>query len=1246
MKRCTKVAVIAAFLAIVVVGSVFWVMSTYKATPATEKEVVYVSANPMQIQMLEKSGIHILEKYDNYILVEVTGEEKAVLEKNRFEVANVDNAILLRNYQFDPLQGESGLQNVGSDVKIVQFIGPVKDSWKTALVNLGCEIYWYVPNNAFLVKVPSSSLSLVKKLSFVRWVGEYLPAYKVDTALSGMGEAKVSISLLEPEALGGVMSVINSYGGEVIKASSTRVIAKLSQAGIRAVAELAGVEFVSPYYEMKILNNNAQWITQTGISENRKIWDKGIHGEGQIVGESDTGIDYDHAAFRDPNVQIVQNQVNQNHRKIVLYKNFADGKDLDSSGHGTHVAGTIAGDDSYVGGTSSYDGMAYKAKLAFADIGGSGDSLSGIPSDLNDLFGPLYSAGARIISNSWGASTNTYDDDARMVDLFMWNYKDCLILFANGNSGSSGASTVGSPATAKSVVSVGASQNSPNQNNVAYFSSRGPTADGRMKPTLTAVGYSLYSADSDGNLNSNNAGYISMAGTSMATPCAAGNAALVRQYFTEGWYPTGTKNPANAITPSAALLKAVLMVGGVELTGSYSDMNNEGKFPNNSQGWGRINLDNSLYFSGDTLGLQIVDETTGITTGQYKEYQYTISSNAQPFKVILTWTDYPGTVGASKALVNNLDLKVTAPDGSVYLGNVFSGKNPGHSVTGGTADSVNAEEGVILPTPVTGTYTIRVTATSVPNGPQPFALALIGAFGSGGSDTTPPVISNVAASGITANSATITWTTDEASTSVVEYGTTTSYGQTATGSSGVTSHSVTLSGLTASTTYHFRVKSADAAGNLATSSDYTFTTSSASDTTPPVISNVAASGITANSATITWTTDEASTSVVEYGTTTSYGQTATGSSGVTSHSVTLSGLTASTTYHFRVKSADAAGNLATSSDYTFTTLANSTDVVVLTDGVAATGSLSATKDAKYYMLSVAAGKTLLKIELTGPSGTDFDLYAKLGAKPTTSTYDYRSIGSTSTETINVTNPSAGDWYFMVYSYSGSGTFTIKATTSTSSTNVTQLTDGVAATGSLSASKDGKYYSITIPSGKAQLKIEMTGPSGTDFDVYVKLGAMPTTSSYDYSGTTSSASETVSITNPAAGTWYIYVYSYSGSGTFTIKASTSTSTDTGQLTDGVAKTGSLSATGAKAYYYITIPSGKSQLKIELTGPSGTDFDLYVKLGANPSTSSYDYRSIGSTSTETITISSPAGGTWYIMIYSYSGSGSFTIKATSS
>ena len=193
------------------------------------------------------------------------------------------------------------------------------------------------------------------------------------------------------------------------------------------------------------------------------------------------------------------------------------------------------------------------------------------------------------------------------------------------------------------------------------------------------------------------------------------------------------------------------------------------------------------------------------------------------------------------------------------------------------------------------------------------------------SDTTPPTISSVSASSITQNSATITWTTNESSDSQVEYGLTTSYGNSTTlNTSLVTSHSQTLSGLSASTLYHYRVKSKDAAGNLATSGDYTFTTT-ASDTTPPTISSVSASSITKNSATITWTTNESSDSQVEYGLTTSYGNSTTlNTSMVTSHSQTLSGLSASTLYHYRVKSKDAAGNLATSGDYTFTTTASDT----------------------------------------------------------------------------------------------------------------------------------------------------------------------------------------------------------------------------------------------------------------------------------------------------------------------------------
>ncbi|MBU4189770.1 MAG: fibronectin type III domain-containing protein [Candidatus Thermoplasmatota archaeon] len=100
-------------------------------------------------------------------------------------------------------------------------------------------------------------------------------------------------------------------------------------------------------------------------------------------------------------------------------------------------------------------------------------------------------------------------------------------------------------------------------------------------------------------------------------------------------------------------------------------------------------------------------------------------------------------------------------------------------------------------------------------------------------DTTAPIISEVSASSITSSGATITWTTNETSSSVVEYGTTTGYGSTATGTDDVTSHSVTLSGLSSGTTYHYGVKSADSSGNTATLGDYTFTTLSTEQ--PPII---------------------------------------------------------------------------------------------------------------------------------------------------------------------------------------------------------------------------------------------------------------------------------------------------------------------------------------------------------------------------------------------------------------------------
>ncbi|MEK7510814.1 MAG: peptidoglycan-binding protein [Patescibacteria group bacterium] len=195
-------------------------------------------------------------------------------------------------------------------------------------------------------------------------------------------------------------------------------------------------------------------------------------------------------------------------------------------------------------------------------------------------------------------------------------------------------------------------------------------------------------------------------------------------------------------------------------------------------------------------------------------------------------------------------------------------------------------------------------------------------------DTTAPTLSSITSSP-SDTSATITWTTDETSDSQVEYGATSSYGATTTlDTTLTTSHSVSLTSLSPSTVYHFRVLSRDAAGNLATSSDQTLTTTATPDTTAPVISSIASS-TTETTATISWTTDEAATSVVNYGATASYGSASSSATLVTSHSIELTGLTAATTYHFQVQSLDSAGNTATSSDRTFTT--DSAAVVLAVD---------------------------------------------------------------------------------------------------------------------------------------------------------------------------------------------------------------------------------------------------------------------------------------------------------------------------
>ncbi|MBN2457937.1 PGF-pre-PGF domain-containing protein [Candidatus Woesearchaeota archaeon] len=247
-------------------------------------------------------------------------------------------------------------------------------------------------------------------------------------------------------------------------------------------------------------------------------------------------------------------------------------------------------------------------------------------------------------------------------------------------------------------------------------------------------------------------------------------------------------------------------------------------------------------------------------------------------------------------------------------------------------------------------------------------------------DTSLPIISNISADR-TNTTATIIWDTDDMSNSTVYYGTSASALSSSASNSTITSaHSVTLSGLSSNTTYYYNVSSCNAFGYCNTSTTGSFTTL---DLTPPVISAVSTAATSIYSARITWTTEEGATSTVRYGTASGiYTATASNSSMLTSHSMNISGLAASTTYYYRVNSTDADGNSIESGEYSFSTLAEP-------DLTAPTITFSITN-----MSTVAEWRNILLQVTTNEAATCIVDAQKLGI--TTSTADLAMASSSST----------------------------------------------------------------------------------------------------------------------------------------------------------------------------------------------------------------------------------------------------------
>ncbi len=679
--------------------------------------------------------------------------------------------LLLVGAAFDPtlLEPDFGMVGLPTSVDgaygIVQFHAGQLDA-KEQLARAGVSFVGYIPDNAFTYRITPEANGLLALNPAVRWVGPYKTGYKIHPDLwpgAAVDTTEITLRIFPDVPVDEVeremalrfpaaarLQISDERSGNLRYGAAAESRLDL----VTAAAAISGVAFVEPYRRPVLNNVDALGPMQSNVATgaivgnacspatNCGLFNRNITGTGQIAAVADSGNDSDMCFFRyDATAGAITDAQSpvppalgtiDLTKKVAAYYVMPGSTAYDSNAtcpgggpisfHGTHTSATVVGDNFAVLSTPTFagintgDGMAPNAKLIFQDIG---HDTTGCLSGLDDPFSmylQALNAGARVHSNSYGsANGGEYTGDDATVDRFLFGHEEMTIFFSAGNSGGAGGTpnTTGSPGNSKNVVTVGRVGHG-NSTVVVGSSSRGPTDDGRKKPDLMAPGSATISASGDASHVTNNCATKSLSGTSMSCPTAAGAAALLRQYFEDGYYPTGAASAADSLRPRAALVKAALLNGTLPLA-SVAPPNNI--FGNNDYGWGRLFLDNNLFFAGDGREVRVwnVPNTDGLQTAGSHTYSISVAAGAE-FRATLVWMDPDPSPGVAVNLVNNLSLTVT--DGTnTYLGNVMTGLV---STTGGAADVLNNVEQVRLTAPLAATHTITINAPAVPGTGAPY----------------------------------------------------------------------------------------------------------------------------------------------------------------------------------------------------------------------------------------------------------------------------------------------------------------------------------------------------------------------------------------------------------------------------------------------------------------------------------------------------------------------------------------------
>jgi len=391
----------------------------------------------------------------------------------------------------------------------------------------------------------------------------------------------------------------------------------------------------------------------------------GINGERSRIGIIDTGCDINQNEGNHPDLS----------EQISQFIQYPGSPGFDYIGHGTHMAGIIAGNgkglkfDAYESNLGLGFAPAAKLSISNALIASPFPPASGYQGMIADIAG----TGVHLCNNSWNDGEGTavgyhpncaiWDASVRNADptgsyAYPW---PMTVVFSAGNQGPL-PMTMTSPKEAKNIITVGASGNilTGNQYQPLDISSRGPCRDGRFAPLIAAPGDSVYSCWPRNE-------YLALSGSSVAAAHITGSICLLRE-----WWMDRTR-----IRPSPALMKAVLSLSARIVTEHI---------PDSALGWGCVEIPNyqPLYPSASSIDQTLIFDTTGSDW-----HSFIVPENHnKPVDIVLAWTDAPGAPGANPALVNNLDLELIV-SGTTYFGNNFSGQ---FSSPGYTSDTINNVE--------------------------------------------------------------------------------------------------------------------------------------------------------------------------------------------------------------------------------------------------------------------------------------------------------------------------------------------------------------------------------------------------------------------------------------------------------------------------------------------------------------------------------------------------------------------------